>query len=673
MRHFPSKLIASAAAAALWFLPTSNIVTAQQPTPTAPAQQYTVVDLTPAGSTTSAAAAVNGTQQVGSAGFTTPTAAGQTVVSHALLWNGSAAGSVDLGAGTATAVDATQQVGSANNHAALWSGTAASRVDLNPAGWDQSVASGVGGGRQVGSATRSVLCTNRKGKCNDGARVDIHPFMWAGSAASAVDLTPLGLGFGAGRALDTDGVQQVGYGQQVIGNNAFSGAFALLWTGTAASAVNLNPPDSIESQARAVAGGQQVGFGYYPRRALLWRGSAESVVDLHPAGYTSSEANATNGVLQAGTGFIGDVDTNTAQSHALVWSDSAASVIDLNQFLPPGFTDAAATGIDASGIVVGWASKGPSSNPANVHAVMWVPGEAGATFAQSLALGQTAVVAGDAVQATVTLSLPAPEGGATVNLTNAIIQPSGSTAASPVSVEMPPYVIVEGGQRSASFTVATGVTTLDGFRGAQLVDIRAAYGGRTTNATLAVNPPLYPSSLAVAPGTIAGGNSSVATLTLSGAAPAGGALVTLASDNAAATVPASVIVPAGQTATTFVVRANAVTTSTTVRLTATYGSLIPASASTTLTVTPTAAQTDTVAIQRAEYVVSKRQLSVQATSTSRTATLRVSVTATGQVIGTLSNRGDGRYDGTFTVATNPQNVTVTSSLNGRASRAVTAK
>jgi hypothetical protein len=673
MRHVPSKSIAIVMAVALGFLLTLNVGTAQQNLPPAPAQQYTVMDLTPAGSNTSTAAAINGTQQVGNAGFIATTVAGQPVVNHAMLWNGGAAGVVDLGVGTATAVDGVEQVGSANDHAALWRGTAASRVDLNPLRWEQSIASGVGGGRQVGSASRQVICATKKGKCSGGTKIEIHPFMWAGSADSAVDLTPLGLGFGAGRALSTDGIQQVGYGQQVIGINSFSGTFAVLWTGTADSAINLNPADSIESQAKAVAGGQQVGFGYYPHHALLWSGSAESAVDLHPAGYTSSEANATNGTQQAGTGVIGDVDTPTSQSHALVWSGSAASVVDLNQFLPPGYTEAAATGIDANGTVVGWASKGPRDNPANVHAVMWIPGTAGTTFAQSLALSQPNVIAGNGVQAMVTLSQPAPEGGATVTLTNTILQPSGATGAAPFTVETPPYVIVEAGQRNASFNVNTTVNTLEGFNRAYLVDLQAAYGGTTTNATLSVNPPLSLSSLSVAPATIAGGNSAVATLALNGAAPTGGALVTLASDNLAATVPASVLVPEGQTGATFAVRTSAVTTSTTVKLTAAYNNAMTSTATATLAVTPTPAQTDTVAIQRAEYIVSKRQLTIQATSTSQTATLTASVTATGQVIGTLANRGSGRYEGTFNLASNPQNITVTSNLNGRASRTVTAK
>lgn len=36
-------------------------------------------------------------------------------------------------------------------------------------------------------------------------------------------------------------------------------------------------------------------------------------------------------------------------------------------------------------------------------------------------------------------------------------------------------------------------------------------------------------------------------------------------------------------------------------------------------------------------------------------------------------QGGGRYDGTFALTANPQNVTVTSSLSGRASRAVALK
>lgn len=673
MRRLSSKFTASVVACALWLIPLSSGALAQAQASAPPAQSYALIDLTPAGFVGSSAVGASGPQQVGNAGFVGT--AGQPAVNHVVLWNGSAASVVDLGAGTAQAVGNGQQVGTVNNHASLWLGSAESRVDLNPSPWTQSVAAGVGGGQQVGSATRSVVCTEKKGQCPNGVRTEFHPFLWSGSAASAVDMTPLGLGFGAGRALATDGVQQVGNGFQVIGVNAFSGPFAVVWSGTAASAVNLNPPDSSTSQANAVYGGQQVGYGYVPSRALLWSGSADSKVELHPDGYASSVANATNGVQQAGTGFTFDAATSVSHSHALVWSGSAASVVDLNQFLPPGYTDAAATGIDAAGNVVGWASRGPSDIPANVHAVMWKPVATDAIFARSLTLSRSSIVGGEGVEATLTLSQPAPQGGAVVTLTRRLASPAASTAAVPVSVEMPSTVTVAEGELSANFNIQTTVTTLNGFNGALAVDVQASFGGVTSSATLNVNPPLFVSSLSVAQASVVGGGTVTATVKLNGGAPAGGALVTLASDNPAVALPSNVVVPEGQSAATFAVKTNAVTTSITATLAATFGSVLPATATAKLNVTSTptpSPTTDTVAIQKADYNVSKRQLSVQASSSNASATLTVSATS-GGVIGVLTNRGGGRYEGTFNVATNPQNINVNSSLNGSASRAVSLK
>lgn len=667
MRRLPSKFAASALAVALWLIPAGSFAFARTPRAPQLTQSYVLIDLSPAGSVGSTAAGASVSQQVGSAGFAS--AAGQTAVNHAVLWNGSGAGVIDLGVGAALAIGEGQQAGSANDHAALWLGTASSRVDLNPASWTQSVAAGVGGGKQVGSATRSVVCTTKKGQCPGGVRTEFHPFMWSGSAASAVDLTPLGLGFGAGRALATDGVQQAGIGFQVIGVNAFAGPFAVVWSGAADSAVNLNPPDASTSQANGVYGGQQVGYGYVPSRALLWSGSADTKVELHPAGYESSEANATNGVQQAGSGFVFDATAGVAHRHALLWSGSAESAVDLNQFLPPGYTDAAATGIDAAGNVVGWASKGPSDVFANVHAVMWKPVAPDAVFAQALALSRPSITGGEGVQATVTLNRPAPQGGALVKLSHTIASPTATTVA-PLTIEVPSSVNVAEGESGASFDVQTNVTNLGGFDRALAVDLQASFGGTTQTATLTVNPPLSISSLTVAPGSVTGGGAATGTVTLNGAAPEGGALVTLASDSPAAMVPASIIVPAGQSAAAFGVKTNAVTASVTATLSATYG----ATAAARLTVSPAPpAQADAVAIQKAEYVASKRQLSVQASSSSSSATLTVSVAASGSVIGVLSNRGGGRYEGTFNVAVNPQSVVVSSSLNGSATRAVTLK
>ena len=92
------------------------------------------------------------------------------------------------------------------------------------------------------------------------------------------------------------------------------------------------------------------------------------------------------------------------------------------------------------------------------------------------------------------------------------------------------------------------------------------------------------SSLSLNPTSVMGGNSSTGTVTLSGAAPAGGAQVTLSSSNtAAARVPSSVTVAAGATSATFTVSTSAVATSTAVTISGTYGG---ATRSVSLTVMP---------------------------------------------------------------------------------------
>jgi hypothetical protein len=83
--------------------------------------------------------------------------------------------------------------------------------------------------------------------------------------------------------------------------------------------------------------------------------------------------------------------------------------------------------------------------------------------------------------------------------------------------------------------------------------------------------------------------------------------------------------------------------------------------------------TDTVSIQLAEYSAGNDELRVEATGSNSSATLRVYVTSTNTLIGTLNNEGGGRYRGEFSLSTNPQNITVRSSLGGSASRTVTLK
>src|SRR5262245_8352643 len=82
---------------------------------------------------------------------------------------------------------------------------------------------------------------------------------------------------------------------------------------------------------------------------------------------------------------------------------------------------------------------------------------------------------------------------------------------------------------------------------------------------------------------------------------------------------------------------------------------------------------DTVDITRAQYAVSRSQLTVQATDSNPTAVLTVSVTSSGEVLGMRMNRGGGSYTAKFNGIVNPQQITVTSNLGGSDTARVKAR
>ncbi len=93
------------------------------------------------------------------------------------------------------------------------------------------------------------------------------------------------------------------------------------------------------------------------------------------------------------------------------------------------------------------------------------------------------------------------------------------------------------------------------------------------------------SARALNPTSVNGGSSSTGTVTLSGPAPSGGAVVNLSSSASAATVPSSVTVIAGYSSGTFTVNTSTVTASTPATITASYAGV---SKTASLTVMPPA-------------------------------------------------------------------------------------
>src|SRR5262249_21081497 len=101
---------------------------------------------------------------------------------------------------------------------------------------------------------------------------------------------------------------------------------------------------------------------------------------------------------------------------------------------------------------------------------------------------------------------------------------------------------------------------------------RATATAKTTRDTTSV---AALASITLNPGNLTGGpnRNSTGTVTLSAAAPAGGAVVMLASNKPAATVPISVTVAAGATTATFTVHTTTVTAGTIATITATYDNI----------------------------------------------------------------------------------------------------
>jgi hypothetical protein len=164
----------------------------------------------------------------------------------------------------------------------------------------------------------------------------------------------------------------------IVGTASLTGnndQHATLWTGPSHSRTDLHPAGFPSSGAFGISADSQVGTGFLTfyfsgdRHALLWHGTAASAVDLNPTGFTRSEAFSVAGAMQVGYGMGSSTDN---QNHAFLWQGTAASGVDLHGLLtglPLMFVSSEAHGIDANGVIVGFAS---TSNLVT-YAVKWTP------------------------------------------------------------------------------------------------------------------------------------------------------------------------------------------------------------------------------------------------------------------------------------------------------------
>jgi len=287
----------------------------------------------------------------------------------------------------------------------------------------------------------------------------------------------------------------------------------------------------------------------------------------HPAAVTSLNLNPTG--VTFGSSFTGTVTLSAAAPAGgamVTLSSSNPAVVPVPRFLIFAADSTAASFTVwpnwATFTTVTISATGTTTRLAQVT----VSGPATLT---SLSLPPS-VTSGTTSTGTVMLSSAAPSGGVTVTL----------SSSNPAVATVPGGVTVAAGGTTATFAVATSAVTT-----ATTVTISGTSGGVTQSAQLTVTPgtPTL-TSLSLQPTSVLGGGTSTGTMTLSAAAPAVGAVVTVSSSNTAVVaVPASVTVPAGATTAGFVVTTNAVTSASVITISATLGGVTQ---SATLTVAP---------------------------------------------------------------------------------------
>ena len=281
--------------------------------------------------------------------------------------------------------------------------------------------------------------------------------------------------------------------------------------------------------------------------------------------------NLAPGTVPGGSGATGTVILIAAAPAggavvALASSNTAAATVPGGVTVPAGSTTAtfavATSAVTTPTTVTISATGGGATRSAQLTVTP-------AATLTSLSVQPTNIPGGSTASGTVTLSAPAPAGGAVVTLSSA------NTAAATV----PASVTVPSTSTTATFPVtAKAVTT------STTVTITATLGGATRTATLTVNPPppvVTLASLSLQPTSVKGGSPSTGTVRLSAAAPTGGLIVTLSSSDSVIAQVSSITVPAGVTSKTFTISTSRPKSSTEVTISAT---LLGATKAATLTV-----------------------------------------------------------------------------------------
>ena len=301
---------------------------------------------------------------------------------------------------------------------------------------------------------------------------------------------------------------------------------------------------------------------------------------------------ATLGVTSATSTTLTATLGSSSQTATLSITASTLASVSFNPASVPGGTNSTGTvsltgAAGPGGFVVSLASKSPT---VVVPSTVTIPaGQSSASFTvKTLAVSVLTNVPisaklGNAVQSGILTVTPATLQSLTLNpstvtgLTSSVgtVTLTGLAASSGMVVKLssnnpaaivPASVTILGGKSSATFTVKTLSVKVQ-----TPATISGSLNGNTASAVLVINAPSI-LSLSLNPTTLKGGKTSTGTVTLSGPAPTGGLVVSIASTKSAATVPSSVTILAGKTSATFIVKTTTVTAVTSASIVVSAGS-----------------------------------------------------------------------------------------------------
>lgn len=304
-------------------------------------------------------------------------------------------------AGSAEAISNGVVGGNSLGRATLWSSTGA--VDVHPANYLASAILGRNGAVSVGwgrdaTSNQVALAWNQfkarvlgvpftyvfaQAVATDGTQIvgsanpsdpergvgPAHGLVWSVSTKKVIDLGSKATLIGVG-----GGIQ--------VGSFATSkGAAAAMWLGTARSRVNLHPKFADASVATGTNGVIEIGYvgvdvrvrsEARPRKirfysAGFWSGSEDSFTDLYSP-YRHSFALGIQGDTIVGYGNTTDAIGTPIANHAMAWVGDAQTFVDLHALLPAFMVTSRATSVDEFGNIAGYGYDATGQ----VHGFVWL-------------------------------------------------------------------------------------------------------------------------------------------------------------------------------------------------------------------------------------------------------------------------------------------------------------